>query len=71
MSAEKELILNRASALVELAQSMGLVLTVETQPRKPFAMGHFDMVVGVRQARKPTQYAVKHVPCDDTEGGDL
>jgi hypothetical protein len=30
-----------------------MVLTIETQPCQPLAMGHFDMVVGVRPARSP------------------
>lgn len=48
----QEVILRRATALVELARECGFVLTIETQPREPLAMGYYDMVVGVRPARR-------------------
>lgn len=48
----REVVLNRAVALVQFARECGMVLTIETQPCRPLAMGHFDMVVGVRPARQ-------------------
>lgn len=48
----REVVLNRAVALVQFARECGMVLTIETQPCQPLAMGHFDMVVGVRPARQ-------------------
>ena len=33
------------------AKEAGLVLTIETVPRVPLAMGNFDMVAHVREAR--------------------
>lgn len=47
----REVVLNRAAALVQFARECGMVLTIETQSRQPLAMGHYDMVVGVRPAR--------------------
>lgn len=63
----QEVILRRATALVELARECGLVLTIDTRPRVPLAMGHYDMVVGVRPARN----TVHHLPAGDTEGGEV
>ncbi len=68
MNTGTEIVLTRAAALVEFARECGVVLTIETHPRQPLAMGYYDMVVGVRPARQlvPT---IKHLPSDDTEGG--
>lgn len=63
----RDVIFRRAVALVELARECGLVLTIETTPREPLAMGHYDMVVGVRPARN----TVHHLPAGDTEGGEV
>ena len=43
----------RANArdLINFARRNGLVITITLDPRKPLAMGHYDMVVGVRPAR--------------------
>ena len=41
-----------ALALVQVAQSRGVVLTVETVPERPLAMGHYDLQVNVRPARQ-------------------
>ena len=71
MSEETQVILNRASALVELARDLGIVLTIETKPRQPLAMGHYDMVIAVRPARVMASQRVQHLPSDDTEGGGL
>ena len=68
MSIESEIILGRASALVELAREFGMVLTIETKPRQPLAMGHYDMVVGLRPVRVLAQ-AVQHIPSDEAKGG--
>lgn len=71
MNTGTEIVLHRAAALVEFARECGVVLTIETQPRQPLGMGHYDMVVGVRPARQLTQPVVQHLPADDTEGGAL
>ena len=65
----RDVILRRATALVEFARECGYVLTIETQARRPLLMGHYDMVVGVRPARQMAEPIVRHVPADDTEGG--
>lgn len=40
-----------ARSVVEAATRLGLVLTVEQQPLKPLAMGHYETTVMVRKAR--------------------
>lgn len=45
-------ILDDARRLIERAQHSGVVLTIETQPRQPLAMGNYDLVVETREARK-------------------
>ena len=40
-----------AQRLVQEAERLGVVLTVEQVPLKPLAMGHYETVVGVRPAR--------------------
>lgn len=67
----RDVILRRAVALVELARECGMVLTIETQPRKPLMMGFYDMAVSVRPARVLATPKVKHLPSDDTEGGAM
>jgi hypothetical protein len=42
----------RAQALVQLAERVGKVLTIEQRPLQPLAMGHYETVVSVRQARE-------------------
>lgn len=67
---DQQLIEVQAKHLVLIAQKWGLVLTIETQPRQPLAMGHYEIVVDVRPARHPAPApAVQHLPADDTEGG--
>lgn len=39
-----------AQALSELANSAGLILTIETRPKAPLAMGNYIIVVGVRSS---------------------
>lgn len=41
----------RAEKLVALATECGVVLTINTQPKAPLAMGNYEMVVDVRPAR--------------------
>ncbi len=41
-----------AKRLVKRALAVGVVLTIETQPRQPLAMGNYDLVVQTREARK-------------------
>ena len=38
--------------LIELAQGMGFVVTIELKPIKPLAMGHYQMVADIRPARE-------------------
>ena len=56
MSTGKELgleaIKNAADHLVALAKSRGVVLTIEQKPLMPPAMGNYETVVSVREARK-------------------
>lgn len=40
-----------AQRLVQEAERLGVVLTVEQVPLQPLAMGHYKTVVGVRPAR--------------------
>lgn len=40
-----------AQRLVQEAERLGVVLTVEQVPPQPLAMGHYKTVVGVRPAR--------------------
>ena len=53
MTSQHELdsIERRAIALVEAAQLSDVILTIETKPLQPLAMGHHEMVVHVRAAR--------------------
>jgi hypothetical protein len=41
-----------ARALVERASSIGLVLTIETVPDKPLAMGNHHPLITIRAAKK-------------------
>lgn len=47
-------ILEQAQRLIEEAKRHGVVLTIETEPRQPLAMGSYDMVASVRRARGET-----------------
>jgi len=40
-----------AYALIACAAEAGIVLTIETRPLEPLAMGHYQMVVVTRPAR--------------------
>lgn len=40
-----------AAVLIERARRAGVVLTIETQPRQPLAMGNFDLIVETREVR--------------------
>lgn len=40
-----------AERLVKRALAVGVVLTIETQPRQPLAMGNYDLVVQTREVR--------------------
>lgn len=40
-----------AAVLIERARRAGVVLTIETQPRQPLAMGNYDLVVQTREVR--------------------
>lgn len=41
-----------AQRLVQEAERLGVVLTVEQVPLQPLAMGHYETIVGVRPARE-------------------
>lgn len=41
-----------ARSLVERARAAGFVVTIEQQPLQPPAMGNYETVVHVREARK-------------------
>lgn len=41
-----------ARALSELANSAGLILTIETRPEAPLAMGNYTIVIGIRQSHE-------------------
>lgn len=51
MTQDIDIIRRRANAVVELAQEFGYVITIETKPELPLAMGNSSMVVDVRPAR--------------------
>lgn len=42
----------KAEQLVALAKQVGVVLTIETVPSNPLAMGNFEMRVEARPARQ-------------------
>ena len=42
----------KAEQLVALAKQVNVVLTIETVPQQPLAMGNFEMKVDVRPARE-------------------
>lgn len=50
--AKLETIETKARNLVALAQSWGVVLTIEQKALEPLAMGNYSSVVTVREARK-------------------
>jgi hypothetical protein len=48
---ETQLILaERALALAELASALGYTLTIETEARKPLALGNYDLIINVRES---------------------
>lgn len=46
-----DIIHERAHELLEFALQEGVVLTIETKPTEPLAMGKYNMVVETRLAR--------------------
>lgn len=46
--------------LVTEAQRCGVVVTIETTPHQPLAMGNHDMSVSVREARRPPPFAASY-----------
>ncbi len=46
--------------LVTEAQRCGVVVTIETTPHHPLAMGNHDMSVSVREARRPPPFAADY-----------
>lgn len=65
-----------AEELVEFAEAAGVVLTIEQRPLQPLAMGNYEHVISVREARNAT---VDLVECADgltdlrylVDGGNL
>ncbi len=55
----REQVLRTAQALIRMAESVGMVVTISTMPRLPLAMGSHDMVADVRESR--ALYAPKMV----------
>jgi len=49
---QQKLIHELALQLVERALAAGVVLTIETQPEHPLAMGHYRMRVATRPTRE-------------------
>ena len=47
----QEAIVAMAQELVAVAQRCGFVLTIDTKPRQPLAMGNYDTVIDLRPAR--------------------
>ena len=45
-------LLNRLKGLIEAAKKMGLVITIETKSKEPLAMGNYEMIPSIRNARK-------------------
>jgi hypothetical protein len=41
----------RARELLDIADAVGITLTIEQRPRQPLAMGNYEHVVTVRPAR--------------------
>lgn len=46
--------------LLTEAQRCGVVVTIETTPHQPLAMGNHDMSVSVREARRPPPFAADY-----------
>lgn len=46
--------------LVTEAQRCGVVVTIDTTPHQPLAMGNHDMSVSVREARRPPPFAADY-----------
>lgn len=46
--------------LVTEAQRCGVVVTIETTPHQPLAMGNHDMSVSVRETRRPPPFAAEY-----------
>lgn len=47
----RDQIAQEAAAMVAKAAAVGVVITIEQEPRKPLAMGNHESVVSVRDAR--------------------
>jgi hypothetical protein len=58
-----------ALALAQVAQSRGVVLTIETVPLQPLAMGHHAMVVVTRPSRDAQRQAAKNLEDNDAMVG--
>lgn len=58
-----------ALALVQVAESRGVVLTVETVPLQPLAMGHHALCVQTRPSRSTQQVRAKNLEDNDAMVG--
>ncbi len=58
--ASRTAIHHAALNLVREAQRCGVVVTIETTPHQPLAMGNHDMSVTVREARRPPPFAADY-----------
>lgn len=50
-----QLVLQKAQEVINMAQAMGVVITIDCHPRTPLAMGSYDMVATTRVARNAQQ----------------
>ena len=58
--ASRTAIHHAALNLVREAQRCGVVVTIDTTPHQPLAMGNHDMSVTVREARRPPPFAASY-----------
>lgn len=59
-----------AVALVEAAKLSDVILTIETKPLQPLAMGHHEMIIDVRAARQLSHPKPKAVASMQRSGID-
>lgn len=56
-------------ALIQVAASRGLVVTIETVPEKPLAMGNYGLLVSVREDRAAAALKAKTLEDNDAKVG--
>jgi hypothetical protein len=52
-AAGRDWLLQEAVRVIQAAQDLGFVLTIDLAPRRPLAMGNYEMLATVRPARGP------------------